>query len=202
MAGASVRWLLPDVAGFRPWGTPPAPLAAVTPRGIAVGRDDAPLRKSVQAERRRGRRIMVAAAAVVVAAGALAVGPSLLAPPSVAQPDSVSVEVPPVADPAPPPTPIAGGRCGSRRALGLRGRGRDAGRAHSIIWSAGARRLTHQREITVSRARFRLTGIRLQARRPRGIVSSPSRSARWLRLPRPDAGAHVDQGIRRTASWR
>ena len=168
-----VTEFLTAMGGRRPRRSPPSHRVESSV-GTAT---TAPLRK---AERRRGRRILVAAAAVVVAAGALTVGPSLLAPPSVAQPDSVSVEVPPVADPAPPPNPIpVPGR------LWIQAEpwayvivdGTRVGRTPIIDVAIAPGdhqvRLEHdgyepfEREITVEPGtEFRLTGIRLQTRRP------------------------------------
>ncbi|HEX9631288.1 MAG TPA: serine/threonine-protein kinase [Gemmatimonadales bacterium] len=138
----------------------------------------APLRKSVRERRLRGRGLMLAAAAMAVVAGAVVVGPSLLGGPPVTPPRTGEA-VPPMTDPAPPtPMPVPGRLWISAEPWAdVIVDGTKVGRTPVIgVAIAPGRhqvRLEHdgyepfEREITVEPgAEVRLTGLRMQARRP------------------------------------
>jgi serine/threonine-protein kinase len=98
---ADVTEFLTAMGGRRPRRAPPSHRLE-TAVGTAT---TAPLRKSLQTERRRARGIMIAAAVVVLGAGALTLGPSVLKRPPAEPPTSVAT-VPLVVEPAPPPDPL------------------------------------------------------------------------------------------------
>jgi serine/threonine-protein kinase len=171
---ADVTEFLTAMGGRRPRHAPPSHRLE-----SAIGTaTTAPLRKSVQRKRPRGRGIMIAAAATVLVAGALVVGPVLRDRPSAGAPQAAET-TPPVTDPAPPtPIPAPGQLWVSAEPWAhVTVDGTRVGRTPIMDAAIGAGehviRLEQdgyepfEREITVEPgAEVRLTGIRLQARRP------------------------------------
>lgn len=170
---ADVTEFLTAMGGRRPRRAPPSHRVE-TAVGTAT---TAPLRKSVQAERRRTRGAMIAAAAVILGAGGLTVGPTLLRHEPEVQP--VGAVAPPVAEPpAPEPLPAPGRLWISAEPWAyVVVDGTRVGRTPVIDVAIApgdhAVRLEHdgyepvEREITVAAGQeVRLTGIRLRARQP------------------------------------
>jgi serine/threonine-protein kinase len=170
-----VTEFLTAMGGRRPRRAPPSHRLE-TAVGTAT---TAPLQKAARAERRRARGILIAAAVVVAAAGALTLGPSLWRrSPASAAPAAATV--PEVTEPALPPDPLPlPGRLwiSAEPWAWLVVDGTRVGRTPvidvPIAPGSHVVRLEHdgyepfEREIAVEPGQeVRLTGIRLQTRRP------------------------------------
>jgi hypothetical protein len=171
-----VTEFLTAMGGRRPRRAPPSHRVE-TAVGTAT---TAPLRKSVQRERRRQRALLVAAAVVVAGAGTVTLAPSLVRAPWGARAAPAAEATPSGAEPQPPANalPVPGHLWISAEPwANVVVDGARVGRTPiiDVAIAAGAHvvRLEHdgyesvEREITVEPGQtVRLTGIRLQARRP------------------------------------
>lgn len=171
---ADVTEFLTAMGGRRPRRAPPAHRIE-----SAIGSaTTAPLRKSVPQRRLRGRGIRIAAAATVLLAGALAAGPLLRDRSSAGPPQDAEVSPPAAVSVPPTPMPVPGRLWISAEPWAyVTVDGTRVGRTPVIDVAIAPG--THvvrleldgyepfEREITVEPGKeARLTGIRLQARRP------------------------------------